>query len=476
MTVLVQVGTGAVLVIALLLVWTQQPLTIRALVSAQSAAVAAANVGMHRPSLAAAAGFLAVLAAVYPPAIRGETTHGGDRVRWVAAGAALAVLTQSQGAVGIPLALILLALLPGRLMPRLFGAANGLLLAGAVTGHAAPVFCAACLAVPATLYIPPLRPPRLPSRAGLADLTVMVILLGATLTLPLNAVGAIVAPLMALDGALSAWSRRTIRSKARVFAMARDGFAVAAVALSGPVTAWVAILAVAAASFAGRRPDRMAFAGLGAALALFGWMQTATTAGSFALFAGFACMAATVPDLAPVAVIFLLRHAAEPGPAGIAVALAALLTATVAVWRSNRTGLLQLGPAALAALCVAAGPDGRFAALVLVILVLLTRSATRFPDSAALARAGLGGVPPLGVFPGTALAIMALADQQPWLAAPVIVAQIAFAVRALAGGNLLVWPKTPSPGWLPLVLSVLAGFLAPASLVQWWRIVAAGGP
>jgi hypothetical protein len=473
MTILIQIATGFVLVAALLLTGARQGNAIRLLMVSQPVAVAGICLALHRPFLAIAGGAIALVAALRHS---GDVAADNSRTGVVAAGLVLAVLCQSQGSAGTPLALILLALLPGPAAPRLFGAANGLLLAGALSGHASPAYAAAFLAIPATLFLPAIGMPRLPARAGWADLAIAIAILGATLSLPLDAAGAIFAPLLALDGVLRSWLRRTAQSRTRLFAIARDALAVAAVTVHTPVMALIAIPGVAALHLAGRRPERGLFVGVGAALALFGWSQASAPSGEFALFAGLACMAAAVPDLAPVAVVFLLRHAPAPGLPGIAVALAALAIAATAIVRAPRTKLLQLAPASLAVLSLPAGDEGRFAALVLAVLVLLTRAAARFPDTAALSRMGLSGLPPLGVFPGVVLAIMAIANQRPWLLPAAIAAQIAIAIRVLPAGDLLAWPKAPSPGWLPLAIAVLAGYFAPASLVAWWHIVAAVEP
>ena len=59
--------------------------------------------------------------------------------------------------------------------------------------------------------------------------------------------------------------------------------------------------------------------------------------------------------------------------------------------------------------------EARFAALVLLALLILARSAVRVTHGpvAALAIAGLGGVPPLGVFSGLVLAVLTLSAHDP---------------------------------------------------------------
>ena len=61
--------------------------------------------------------------------------------------------------------------------------------------------------------------------------------------------------------------------------------------------------------------------------------------------------------------------------------------------------------------------------LVLLILLILTRAAARMADGAVagVALAGLGGVPPLGVFPGLVLVVLVLSNHDPWLLLPLAV-------------------------------------------------------
>jgi hypothetical protein len=149
--------------------------------------------------------------------------------------------------------------------------------------------------------------------------------------------------------------------------------------------------------------------------------------------------------------------------------------------------MLVLGQASIAAVSICIGQEaGRFAALVLLILLILTRSAARITDgrAATLALAGLGGIPPLGVFPGLVLVVLALAAHDPWLLLPVGLALIPFAAASLPQPlpDFALRPDfargrgAPSIAWLPLAASVLAGYFAPDQLVHWWHLLTAGGP
>lgn len=146
----------------------------------------------------------------------------------------------------------------------------------------------------------------------------------------------------------------------------------------------------------------------------------------------------------------------------------------------DRATLLLLSQASIAALAICMGrPDGRFAALVLLILMILTRSAVRFTGGpvAALALAGLGGVPPLGVFPALVLVELTITGHDPWLLLPLGLAAIpilsAGLPRRVPDMSLL---SLRSIAWVPLVLALLVGYCVPDGLSHWWHIITAGRP
>jgi hypothetical protein len=337
----------------------------------------------------------------------------------------------------------------------------------------------------------------------------------ATLVVPLDSLASIFAPLLGLDAVMRAVGRRNrlgLPPIRRVAALAQSGFTVLAVCAPDLIVAWLAIMAALATALLpalSRRWGGAVLAFLGAGLALFGMLlvQAAPPAGAaaslaaasmtalaavppvlgyFSLFAGFAAMAAVVPDLAVVLAILILRlgdQSAWPdGAAAIGAGLAVaslLICAGLLTTRSRRTTLLLLSQASIAALAICIGQaEGRFAALVLLVLLILSRSAARFTSgpAATLAIAGLGGIPPLGVFPGLVLVILTMSAHNPWFLLPVGAALIPMA-RASVPRHLPDFsPRAaiPSIAWLPLVLAILAGYFAPEGLVQWWRILTAG--
>jgi hypothetical protein len=239
-----------------------------------------------------------------------------------------------------------------------------------------------------------------------------------------------------------------------------------------------------------RRWDGAVLAFLGAGMALFGLLilpSGPSVPGLFAVFAGFVSIAAVVPDLAVVLTILLLRLSNQtPWPPnvealGITLALIALLVCSVRLLDPNRpdraTGLV-LGQCSIAVLALCLGEaDGRFAALVLLILLVLTRCAARMTGGFAstLAMAGLGGLPPVGVFPGLVLVVMAICGYAPWLLLPLGVALIPMFLAGLPR-HPIVFPlkaTIPSVAWLPLAVAVLIGYCAPEGLVHWWHMLTA---
>jgi hypothetical protein len=240
-----------------------------------------------------------------------------------------------------------------------------------------------------------------------------------------------------------------------------------------------------------RHWDETVLAFSGAGVALFGLLMLPalpSILGTFSVLAGFTVIAVAVPDLALVLVILLLRLASQsqwlPGAEilGSGIALIALLACAHRLMQPgapHRATLLQLGQCSIAALAIASGePDGRFAALVLLILLILTRSAARIAGGVAptLAMAGLGGVPPLGVFPALVLVVMVVGSAEPWLLLPLGVALIPMFLAGLPRHPVMAPRKAtiPSVGWLPLALALLVGYFAPSGLVYWWHMLTAG--
>ena len=280
----------------------------------------------------------------------------------------------------------------------------------------------------------------------------------------------------------------------RSSALLQSGFTILAVCTPNATVAWLAILAALSAALGPvltRRWDGAVLAFFGAGIALFGTLLLPAIPSVpvyFTLFAGFIMIAVAVPDLAPALVILILRLASQTpwppgiGALGIGMALFGLMTCAVMLVnpiRAHRATLVQLAQTNIAALTICLEqPDSRFAALILIVLLILTRAATRCVGGTAsgLALAGLGGIPPLGVFPGLVLVVLAISAHDPWLLLPLALALIAIVSASFPlrlPGFSLRW-AVPSIAWLPLILSVLVGYCAPEQLVHWWRILTAG--
>lgn len=280
----------------------------------------------------------------------------------------------------------------------------------------------------------------------------------------------------------------------RAASLLQTTFIILAVCAPNPIVAWLAVLAAIAMAVLpsmSRRWSTAVLAFLAAGLSLFGLLllPVATSLlGYFCLFAGFATIAAAVPELAVVLVILILRLAIQtPWPQGVedlgiaiaTIALLACATLLTGPGRSHRVTLLVLSHASIAALLICSGqPEARFAAMILLILLILSRAAARVTTApvATLAVAGLAGLPPFGVFPGLVLVVLTLSAHDPWLLLPLGAALIPIVLAGVPSQlpNFRLAARTPSIAWLPLLLTVAAGFFAPTSLVHWWRVLTAG--
>jgi hypothetical protein len=554
MTALAQGSAGLALVMGFALLVTGQVTAAAVLLAVQSGAVAVTAVVLHRPLMAIPPLLLAaVIWLMRHETPDPRTTPTGGAKLGVTVGAVLAILCQSLGSLALPSAIVLLSILlaatrshKSMQMVALVAIQNGLALAGSLIAPppmlpAALLFPLACLVLPlplaAWLLIPTLPAREALHRAaswtaawlGWLDLSLALAICAATLIVPLDPLASIFAPLLALDGVLRSWVRRNrpaLPVPRRGFALAQTGFTVLAVCAPNLTIAWLAVLAAMATALLptlSRRWGGAILAFLAAGLALFGMLllpATPPVLGWFSLLAGFATIAAVVPDLAVVFVILILRlanHAPWP-PAietlGIGIAVLALLACAILLTnpvRSHRTTLLVLCQASIAALTICTGQaEGRFAALVLLILLILSRAAARIiggpavriigepavgiiagpavgiiggpaariinGPAATLAMAGLGGVPPFGVFPGLVLVALTLSAHDPWLLLPVGAALVPIVLASLPAHlpDFSPRPAIPSIAWLPLVLAIMAGYFAPEGLVHWWRILTAG--
>lgn len=482
----------------------------------------------------------------------------------VLVGAALAALCQSQGALAQPLAILLLGVLLAATRPHalmqviaLAVAQNGIVLA-ACHLPVAPLTAVAGLLLPlpllAALVMGHPRPgwrtlPARPRRwLGWARLVLSAGIFTATLTAPLDPLAAVFAPLFGFEGLLRAWAERERVAKApfgHAAAVVRMGCIVLAIGTTDPLLAWVAVLGALAAALLPvleRRWQAATLGFCGAALSLFGLSLTGLsligpslvgptlvgpsligpsqfgltvgmTALAFpSLLAGYAVLAIVVPDLAAPLTVLLLRQVDgaiwSPAAAWLTsgVAVAGLLSCAVMLRRTanrHRVTLLHLAQVSVALLAIGLDrPDGRYAAVILLILLTLTRAASRAgnPLATALATAGLGGVPPFGVFPALCLVVLAIGGQAPWRLLPLGAALVLIVPASLPArfplhdampgaqhGAVSAALSGPAPrrlrgmraallsvAWLPLALAAIVGFLTPDSFAHWLQTLTAG--
>ena len=542
MTALAQGSGGLALVLCFALLRTGQASAAAILLVIQSCAVAIAAVALGRPLMAIppfvlGGGFWLIRHRT--PMLDSATVPTAGVNIGMAGGAVLAILCQSQGGgIALPLAIFLLSMVlgatrsdPSMQLVALIVAQNGLSLLACLLAQ--PAHSVAALLVPACLLLPlpvaaglllpaiisspnrgkpgrtrpwvglpKLRIPslsRIGASVGWIDLGVALAMFAATLIVPLDGMASVFAPLFALDGVLRSSIRRNRRALTplrRGAALAQTGFTVLAVSVPTLMVAWLAVVGVMTTTLPpilSRPRDRAVLAFLAAGLSLFGMQLLGvgpSVLGYFSLFVGFATIAALVPDLAVVLVVIILRVAnGAPWPHGVEALGAGIATIALlaCAWRlteyagSRRAMWLQSSQASIAALAICIGQaEGRFAALVLLILLILTRAAARVTDGPAetLAMAGLAGVPPLGVFPGLVLVVLAMSAYEPWLLVPFSVASIPILVAGMPT-RLPDFPlrrAIPSMAWLPLAIAILAGYFAPGDVVHWWRILTAGRP
>ncbi len=606
-TAFAQGGAGIALVAGFALLCVRQISVAFILITVQSIAVAVGAMAMHRPLLALPPLVLAAwLWFIREWAHQDSTEPAGGPKLGVCAGAVLAILCQSQGNLGLPLAAALLAVLlaatrtaPFMRTIALVALQNSVIMAvciGLPNNVDLPLLLPlACVVLPlplsAGLLIPAVAAQAFRNRVwlGWTDLVLSVAVFGATCLIPLDPIASVLAPLLGLDGVLRAETRRKrhagtqgLTPHAARFTMAGRGlallnsiFVIAAVCAPAPLIAWFAILAAIATALLPtlrRRGDQALLANVGAGILLAGLLLQAaapSTVAYLCLFAGFAMIVAVVPDLAAVAVAVLLRLAIQQdfpstaGTLGVVLALLALFgcaallirgrrpaVANIGEWATpaiageapgtslwtsgpltiftdppshvsaipngnlrisslipnqlalgsmarvprsaaepdsmvtltgDRATLFLLSLASIATLAICIGsPDGRFAALVLLILLILSRSAARLTRGpiATLAFAGLAGIPPLGVFPGLVLVVLAIAGHDPWLLPPLGLLAIPMMLAGLPNRmpDLRSASAFRSLFWIPLVLALVAGYGMPTGFSQWLHITTAGQP
>ena len=228
-----------------------------------------------------------------------------------------------------------------------------------------------------------------------------------------------------------------------------------AVLADRPILAWTGLVLATAASVAAVSPRQTRLAGLGLGLVLFGNVTASAAArpAGVTLLVGLACLAAISPELAGLAALLLLRMrvtlGAVPGldPLLIAAGLLALAIAITGLARPRPNRLATLATLGQGGVAVFAlglhAPDASFAAVLQLVLLVLTRLALELAPSEGLPRlvalAGMAGLPPFGLFPSLALLLAATAAHAIWLMLPLLAGLAALGwlvLRARTGRTL----------------------------------------
>jgi hypothetical protein len=179
-------------------------------------------------------------------------------------------------------------------------------------------------------------------------------------------------------------------------------------------------------------------------------LQTGLVETAYAPLVGNLMLAGGLADLLLIAAIVLLRTGTSRYP----------------VWLT-----LAQGGVVLCAFGVG-GPEMRFAGLLHLTLLVLSRSAVLLSSEQGLDRlaslAGLSGLPPFGVFPSLALIVFGIAIRMPWLLLPLMVALL-----VVGWGCITRLPQDPgrlntSPAWIPLLAGVVVGIALPSPIAGWF--------
>jgi hypothetical protein len=544
-TALAQGSAGIALVMCFGLLGTRRVAAASIMVAIQSLAVAVAALAQHQPLIAAATAIIDLVGASW--FLSRQRPLSGAAVRSAAEppeppisdarlgillGAALAVLCQSCGSMALPLAVVLLSVLLAatrhhRLMPlvAVVSLQNGVALAASLQAHA-PLHALACFVLPPLFAAglawqtnfrhDQIMPARLRGGFGWVQLAAALGMFLASLAIPLDPLAAIFAPLIAAWGIAEAWAVRHRIAQdlpQRLAALAKLAFMLVAIAATDPVFAWLAVTAAMSAALFPtfrRRQGDAALAFCASGLAIFGLLAMPLGLPSVSytcLLIGYAAIAAVVPELAVIVVLLILRLMIQAHLPPIAldiltaVAVAGLLICALplildagliggpAETDANRTEPRRLTLAYFAQTSIAAValgldlPDARLAALVTLILLILTRCATRISQGPA-ASAGLGGIPLIGVLPGLVLVLLAASSHAPWLLLPIglgLCGVIATCFPArhwsrTAAPLRASWTTSQAAGLVPLALALVLGFFAPDGMIDWLRAVTAGPP
>ncbi len=300
--------------------------------------------------------------------------------------------------------------------------------------------------------------------------------------------GAMVAVLVALAGCAARIYPHRQRPTALIAGQIMLGGMLVAVVRGEPLMIALGLIITIAAALARDLParwHRVPLFGAGLGLVLFGMLVAPSRLAAGCALLGLGTLAAVVPETLIVMLSVALRLSVLARPETIAVGVAALLACSaVLLLRPNQRrhlGLVGLGQGGVVAMAFGLGsPDSLFAGLVLLILLAMSQIAVGMAreggGDALVAAAGLAGFPPLGVFPGVALVVVAIAQRTPALLLPLL--------GGLGAMGWIVISRLPSfrsvrfslsqisPAWFPVAVALLIGFFLPTPAVDWLRTVA----
>ncbi len=328
----------------------------------------------------------------------------------------------------------------------------------------------------------------------------------------LDPIGILAAVLVSLLACLLRWPATAVGSRGGLAVAAPDAAApqatlplrgtlvtagaFVAVLADRPVLAWTGLAIATTATVATASPRQARLAGLGLGLTLFGsvTLSAAALPAGVTLLVGLACLAAAGPELAGLAALLLLRVRASLGPVHgldallIAAGLLALLIAIGGLAspsgssRGSRQAtrlpmLATLGQAGVAVFAFGLHtPEASFAAVLQLVLLVLTRLALELSASDGLPRvvalAGLAGLPPFGLFPSLALLLAATTARATWLMPPLLVGLAALGWLVLRGVPAGPYRLRPTIAWLPLVAVLVLGLMMPGPVGAGLHLVA----
>ena len=348
--------------------------------------------------------------------------------------------------------------------------------------------------------------PAMRAHAELACAAAVLILALGLLVGPAEPMGVIVPDrlgitvtiLAALTTAMRAWAqrRRTGRSAlARAAGLIGLGGLVLSVLSADSLLTWFGLLIVMAAALFPALPfghDRVVLAGTGLGVAFFGIIahRTDTQVGASCMLAGYAILAALLPEPPLLALLLVPRLlAVMPGSAamswlfdamlltlGLGTMLAAAAGALVSHMPSGqRDRLFVLGQTGAGVFAFGLGsPEGAFAGCVQLMLLTLAQAAAGLARDGGpqrpLAIAGLGGLPPFGVFAGLGLILVAIGGESSWLLAMFLLGAAGIGWAAIAALSMPSRARSRATvAWVPLCLAVILGMAMPQPVASWFQ-------